>query len=58
MLVLVLLVRMETRLRRNKKLVEKIKKTNIGAPLLRACINDVPKINIGKNQNQNWALIG
>ena len=26
--------------------------------LLRACINDVPKIKIGKNQNQNWALIG
>ena len=25
---------------------------------LRACINDVPKIKIGKNQNQNWALIG
>ena len=24
----------------------------------RACINDVPKIKIGKNQNQNWALIG
>ena len=23
-----------------------------------ACINDVPKIKIGKNQNQNWALIG
>ena len=27
-------------------------------PFLRACINDVPKIKIGKNQNQNWALIG
>ena len=26
--------------------------------LLRACVNDVPKIKIGKNQNQNWALIG
>ena len=25
---------------------------------LRACINDVPKIKIGKNQNQNWTLIG
>ena len=25
---------------------------------VRACINDVPKIKIGKNQNQNWALIG
>ena len=25
---------------------------------LRACVNDVPKIKIGKNQNQNWALIG
>ena len=24
----------------------------------RACVNDVPKIKIGKNQNQNWALIG
>ena len=23
-----------------------------------ACVNDVPKIKIGKNQNQNWALIG
>ena len=28
-----------------------------GAPL-RACINDVRKIKIGKNQNQNWVLIG
>ena len=27
-------------------------------PSLRACVNDVPKIKIGKNQNQNWALIG
>ena len=26
--------------------------------LLRACINDVPEIRIGKSQNQNWALIG
>ena len=25
---------------------------------LRACVNDVPKIKIGKNHNQNWALIG
>ena len=25
---------------------------------LRACINDVRKIKIGKNQNQNWVLIG
>ena len=25
---------------------------------MRACINDVPKIKIGKNQNQNWALSG
>ena len=25
---------------------------------LRACVNDVPKIKIGKNQNENWALIG
>ena len=25
---------------------------------VRACVNDVPKIKIGKNQNQNWALIG
>ena len=25
---------------------------------LRACVNDVPKIKIGKNQNQNWTLIG
>ena len=25
---------------------------------LRACTNDIPKIKIGKNQNQNWALIG
>ena len=25
---------------------------------LRACANDVPKIKIGENQNQNWALIG
>ena len=26
--------------------------------MVRACVNDVPKIKIGKNQNQNWALIG
>ena len=26
--------------------------------LVRACINDVLKIKIGKNQNQNWASIG
>ena len=26
--------------------------------VLRACINDVRKIKIGKNQNQNWVLIG
>ena len=25
---------------------------------IRACINDVRKIKIGKNQNQNWVLIG
>ena len=25
---------------------------------LKACINDVRKIKIGKNQNQNWVLIG
>ena len=25
---------------------------------VRACIDDVTKIKIGKNQNQNWALIG
>ena len=25
---------------------------------VRACVNDVPKIKIGKNQNQNWTLIG
>ena len=25
---------------------------------VRACVNDVPKIKIGKNRNQNWALIG
>ena len=25
---------------------------------VRACINDILKIKIGKNQNQNWALIG
>ena len=27
-------------------------------PPVRACINDVRKIKIGKNQNQNWVLIG
>ena len=27
-------------------------------PAVRACVNDVPKIKIGKNQNQNWAPIG
>ena len=27
-------------------------------PCCRACINDVRKIKIGKNQNQNWVLIG
>ena len=26
-------------------------------PTVRACVNDVPKTKIGKNQNQNWALI-
>ena len=26
--------------------------------VIRAFINDVPKIRTGKNQNQNWALIG
>ena len=25
---------------------------------VRACINDIRKIKIGKNQNQNWVLIG
>ena len=27
-------------------------------PAFRPCINDFPKIKAGKNQNQNWALIG
>ena len=30
----------------------------VGPCRVRACVNDVPKIKIGKNQNQNWALIG
>ena len=25
---------------------------------VRACVNDVPKIKIGKNQNKIWGLIG